>query len=268
MFNIFKEKRITPELISKDAIVTILDESESLSKEKEKVEEPGVKWIWVEGYKAVNEDMTARDNFKYEVGKTYKMDDAKMCEYGFHFCLKLQDTRNYYTPNTSRFFKVKGLVKIDNENIRYNKTNEKFEKFVYDSCILPQWRETDKVVAKEIILIEEIDAKEIYNTFKQELDYYGNNNPTYEDFLEYRFLTPSEIKEKRIAILSKELVKIGYSESFANIFLRKYCIDKYRIDSYNHYREFFSNKKYKLALVLAEEGVSPDTRAYLLLKGE
>ncbi len=35
----------------------------------------------------------------YKVGKTYTSDKLKICHYGIHYCNKMEDTLNYYTPN-------------------------------------------------------------------------------------------------------------------------------------------------------------------------
>ena len=37
-----------------------------------------------------------RGNFKYEVGQTYETDNIKICKRGFHACLKMNDTLEYY----------------------------------------------------------------------------------------------------------------------------------------------------------------------------
>jgi len=36
-------------------------------------------------------------NQEYKVGKTYTADRMKICEYGFHFCQKMEDVLNYYS---------------------------------------------------------------------------------------------------------------------------------------------------------------------------
>ena len=47
------------------------------------------------GYKATLNGSCRK--FKYEVGKTYKMDGAvKICERGFHYCVNADDVFNYY----------------------------------------------------------------------------------------------------------------------------------------------------------------------------
>lgn len=61
----------------------------------------------VYGYKGFNEDWTCRNNFQYEVGKTYEMEDKPvLCARGFHFCTKLEDVFNYYKDKGMKLAKV------------------------------------------------------------------------------------------------------------------------------------------------------------------
>jgi len=39
-------------------------------------------------------------NQEYKVGKTYTSDRMKICKYGFHFCQKMDNVLNYYTPSS------------------------------------------------------------------------------------------------------------------------------------------------------------------------
>ena len=65
-----------------------------------------IKGIEVIAYKGMNSDMTCK-GFHYEVGKTYKTDKAKLCEYGFHACINPIDVLEYYPKYLfSRYFKV------------------------------------------------------------------------------------------------------------------------------------------------------------------
>jgi YD repeat-containing protein len=50
------------------------------------------------GYKATH-NLKCR-NQEYKVGKTYTANKLEMCRHGFHFCEKMEDTLNYYTPNS------------------------------------------------------------------------------------------------------------------------------------------------------------------------
>lgn len=69
--------------------------------------EETIKGIEVIAYKGMNSDMSCRD-FKYELGKTYKTDKVKLCEWGFHACLNPRDVLDYYPRYaSSRYFKVK-----------------------------------------------------------------------------------------------------------------------------------------------------------------
>jgi len=67
----------------------------------------------LKGYKVFNPDFTCK-NFKYEVGKTYKMDgEISICNRGFHFCIKAPDCFNYYSFDPANIVcEVEGLGKI------------------------------------------------------------------------------------------------------------------------------------------------------------
>ena len=71
----------------------------------------------MKGYKVFNGDWTCRD-FKYEVGKTYEMEEApQCCGRGFHFCTNLADCFNYYSFNTNnKVAEVEALGEIDKDN--------------------------------------------------------------------------------------------------------------------------------------------------------
>ena len=71
----------------------------------------------MKGYKVFNGDWTCRD-FKYEVGKTYEMEEVpQCCGRGFHFCTNLADCFNYYSFNTNnKVAEVEALGEIDKDN--------------------------------------------------------------------------------------------------------------------------------------------------------
>ena len=71
----------------------------------------------MKGYKIFNGDWTCRD-FKYEVGKTYEMEESpQCCGRGFHFCTNLADCFNYYGFNTdNKVAEVEALGEIDKDN--------------------------------------------------------------------------------------------------------------------------------------------------------
>ena len=71
----------------------------------------------MKGYKVFNSDWTCRD-FKYEVGKTYEMEESpKCCGRGFHFCTNLADCFNYYSFNTdNKIAEIEALGEIDKDD--------------------------------------------------------------------------------------------------------------------------------------------------------
>ena len=71
----------------------------------------------MKGYKVFNSDWTCRD-FKYEVGKTYEMEESPICcNNGFHFCTNLSDCFNYYGFNTNnKVAEIEALGEIDKDN--------------------------------------------------------------------------------------------------------------------------------------------------------
>ena len=59
----------------------------------------------VKMYKGFSKDMTCR-GYRFEEGKTYHEDEAKMCESGFHACEDVLDCFRYYTPGDSVYHEV------------------------------------------------------------------------------------------------------------------------------------------------------------------
>lgn len=75
----------------------------------------------MKAYKGFNRNMTCND-FQYEEGKTYEMDEARCCETGFHACKNPIDCFNYYPFSFSEYHEVECGGKIDD-----------FNKFITDS---------------------------------------------------------------------------------------------------------------------------------------
>ena len=100
--------------------------------------EEKIKNIEVIAYKGMKSDMTCRD-VKYEIGKTYKIDKAELCKWGFHACLNPRDVVEYYRQTEcSRYFKVK----LSGEIAKCDKSDT-------------------KVAATEITILEEINIDDI-----------------------------------------------------------------------------------------------------------
>ena len=121
--------------------------------------EPQEEWVRVKGYKGMHEDMKAHYDFQYELGKTYTVEDPdsiSICEYGYHFSLNLKDVFRYYDlANNNRFFKVEALVRKKDYD-EYGKT--------YTTTIFSD--RVDKLVAKEITILEEVSTEEMFEEIK------------------------------------------------------------------------------------------------------
>ena len=122
-------------------------------------QQPEEEWVRVKGYKGMKEDMKAHYDFQYELGKTYTVEDpdsVEICEYGYHFSLNLKDVFRYYDlKNNNRFFKVEALVR--------KKDYDEYGK-VYTTTIFTD--KVDKLVAKEITILEEVSVKEMFEEIK------------------------------------------------------------------------------------------------------
>jgi hypothetical protein len=176
---------------------------------KEKKEE----WIWVEGYKGFNNDLTCND-YQYEVGTVHKFEgDVNLCHSGFHFCRDLKDVDGYYQFENfnNRFFKVKGLVK----KTEYEKYGEVNPEDILGVYIL------DKLVAKEIELMEEVDYKEIYGFLK------GNDFESLEEYI-YAKNNFNNIKEFTKSKQRKQLdeVMTGCSELYKELVFERLVSEK------------------------------------------
>ena len=72
-------------------------------------------YIWVKGFKGTDKDMRCQDDYQYELGKQFDLDEdvePMVCSKGFHFCKKLENVFRYYKiGDGNRFFEVKALVK-------------------------------------------------------------------------------------------------------------------------------------------------------------
>lgn len=65
----------------------------------------------IKSYKGFEKDMTCR-GFRYEDGKEYEEDKAKVCDAGFHACEYPLDCFNYYVPSTSVYHEVEQSGKL------------------------------------------------------------------------------------------------------------------------------------------------------------
>ena len=85
----------------------------------------------IKAYKGFNKDMTCTPTnnikFQYEDGKEYEMQEAEVCEKGFHACEYPLDCFSYYSPNKSIYHEVEqsGELSRDNDNSKVASTKIK-----------------------------------------------------------------------------------------------------------------------------------------------
>lgn len=242
MFNKFKNKKNEKEKGLKENEKKELELEKENEKENEELELE--KWVWVEGYKGIHEDMTAYGGFKYELNKSYiaKGEISSCIAFdnvnGFHFSLNIDDVFGYYKLiDNNRFFKVKGLV-------RQSELNEYNNKSVF---IIP----IDKLVAKEIIIKEEITDEELFKLSKNFLNtVYPSKEVTLEDFKIIKKIGIVKFKHNEFKKMFDEL---GLSDLLIEIIISENSDEQLR-------------KLYKLGKALRMENISNDLFIYYLLK--
>ena len=175
--------------------------------------EPEEEWVRVKGYKGMHEDMKAHYDFQYELGKTYTVEDPdsiSICEYGYHFSLNLKDVFRYYDlKNNNRFFKVEALVRKKDYD-EYGKT--------YTTTIFSD--RVDKLVAKEITILEEVSVKEMFEEIKRiHHDIAMIDELKIEDMDDVYKEGVKAVLVKKTINLVKE--KTGFKDSFIHLLLSR-----------------------------------------------
>ena len=175
--------------------------------------EPQEEWVRVKGYKGMHEDMKAHYDFQYELGKTYTVEDpdsVSICEYGYHFSLNLKDVFRYYDlANNNRFFKVEALVRKKDYD-EYGKT--------YTTTIFSD--RVDKLVAKEITILEEVSTEEMFEEIKRiHHDIAMIDELKIEDMDDVYKEGVKAVLVKKTINLVKE--KTGFKDSFIHLLLSR-----------------------------------------------
>ena len=198
-------------------------------------------WVWVEGYKGVDQDMQGYHGFQFKLNTTYiATGEVELCNNGFHFCLKLEDViNNFYgwlSCEGNRYFKVKALVK---------------KKYV-DS-----YGSHHKLVAKEIILTEEITYnQETIDTICKCHDIQIDSVDAFKEmcklgYYQYRFNQ------------CKDLLAQKYSPAFVAVFTDMLCEQTANHFGYDYK---YMLRKVEEALAYCDEGLSKDMAVYLLMR--
>ena len=131
----------------------------------------GEEWVWVKGFKGTDKDMRCQDDYQYELGKQFDLDEdiePMVCSKGFHFCKKLENVFKFYKiGDGNRFFEVEALVKKsdwDSEQ-KKNRTRNPYEPYGY----LPDFSGSkDKYAAKSIRFIRELTVDEVFEVTSDE----------------------------------------------------------------------------------------------------
>lgn len=238
---------------------------------------PEKEWIWVKGYKGFNEqwvngklELTGRNSFVYnQDGETsireYEDENnLKECETGLHFCTKLVNVFGFYSPIFTYGYDVIGFY-----NTVFAEIEAEVEKDYYE-----KYKSREKLVARKIRITRILSNKEIFenlddkyscdsyfktfeefNHIKNALHEYTINNPDIlesDSFALGRYIdeVAKELIKKRKASNVNILIEHGYSPTFARIIMDKY------------------DKAFNDAIAYADEGLSPDMRAYLIVSSK
>lgn len=175
--------------------------------------EPQEEWVRVKGYKGMKEDMKAHYDFQYELGKTYTVEDpdsVSICEYGYHFSLNLKDVFRYYDlANNNRFFKVEALVRKKD----YDEYGKTYTTTIYTDRV-------DKLVAKEITILEEVSTEEMFEEIKKiHSDITMIDELKIEDMNDVYQEGVKAVLVKKFINLVKE--KTGFKDSFIHLLLSR-----------------------------------------------
>lgn len=207
---------------STQATLTGTVDPEQLKAPKEEDVKPKEKeWIWVEGYKAVNPDMSAKcGEMIYEAGKVYEVEgDVSLCRNGYHFCLKPQFIRQYY--RFGRLFKVRAEV----EKEEYEKMKEKgFYTYKYKSWLGDYAERTvDKMVARKIELVEEISDYELIKKVWENNPLFVKNETDWWEFITFCDKNKCKAYEDTWTrhIFIKKMVACGFSETIALVLFKR-----------------------------------------------
>ena len=243
---------------NKNKSITITSETKPLSTsmitENTSAVQPTDEWVEIIGYKGMDKNMRCRDGFQYKLGNTYMITDpstVEVCKNGYHLCKSPEETFNYYNDFLrNRYFKVRAIVR-KNDLDKYD----------------------NKIVAKEIEILEELTTESVYELICKS-KYKTFNSLSLENFKRFRFMNDMDInKIMRLEGIQK-LKDIGYSETFSMVLMERVkFISQSTITTFGwrvcnqssftveHFEEIYTKAK-----AFKEEGLSPDMCAYLLLK--
>ena len=224
-----------------------LDEKERKKRELQKIIElqEQEEWVYVEGIKGMTEDMKGYDNFQFEVGKTYIKDGLiEICKNGFHLSLNLEDVLHHYgLCKGNRFFKVRALVR--KEDLDKYGTITEVDNFFYGKQKIIK----NKLVSKEIEILEEFSDEELFEEYKEMK---SEKSKWIEDIDDFKYCRKHGENKLAEAKLNVKLIVLGINELLVNILTKDF-------DSLKS-REIFVD----YVEALSKENISRDMFIYLI----
>ena len=226
-----------------------LDEKERKKRELQKmIELQGQEeWVYVEGIKGMTEDMKGYDNFQFEVGKTYIKDGLiEICKNGFHLSLNLEDVLNHYgICRGNRFFKVRALVR--KKDLDEYGTITEVDNFFYGKQKIIK----NKLVSKEIEILEELSDEELFEEYKEMKSEKSRWIEDIDDFKYCRKHGENKLAETKLNV---KLIVLGINELLVNILTKDFDDIKSR-EIFVDYVE-----------ALSKENISRDMFIYLIIE--
>ena len=224
-----------------------LDEKERKKRELQKIIElqEQEEWVYVEGIKGMTEDMKGYDNFQFEVGKTYIKDGLiEICKNGFHLSLNLEDVLHHYgLCKGNRFFKVRALVR--KEDLDKYGTITEVDNFFYGKQKIIK----NKLVSKEIEILEELSDEELFEEYK-EME--NKKSKWIEDIDDFKYCRKHGENKLAEAKLNVKLIVLGINELLVKILTKDFNSLKSR-EIFVDYVE-----------ALSKENISRDMFIYLI----
>ena len=224
-----------------------LDEKERKKRELQRVIElqEQEEWVYVEGIKGMTEDMKGYDNFQFEVGKTYIKDGLiEICKNGFHLSLNLEDVLHHYgICKGNRFFKVRALVR--KKDLDEYGTITEVDNFFYGKQKIIK----NKLVSKEIEILEELSDEELFEEYKEMK---SGKSRWIEDIDDFKYCRKHGENKLAEAKLNVKLIVLGINELLVNILTKDF-------DSVKS-REIFVD----YVEALSKENISRDMFIYLI----
>ena len=224
-----------------------LDEKERKRKELQRVIElqNQEEWVYVEGIKGMTEDMKGYDSFQFEVGKTYIKDGLiEICKNGFHLSLNLEDVLHHYgICKGNRFFKVRALVR--KKDLDEYGTITEVDNFFYGKQKIIK----NKLVSKEIEILEELSDEELFEEYKK---MESGKSRWIEDIDDFKYCRKHGENKLAETKLNVKLIVLGINELLVNILTKDF-------DSVKS-REIFVD----YVEALSKENISRDMFIYLI----